>query len=917
MNRRYFCYIAFFLLFVSQNIIAQGFLRADGKRIVDGNGNEVILRGHSPGGWMLQEGYMLQTNAFANAQYQIRAKIEDVIGAEQTDVFYDLWYQNHFTKADLELMASMGFNSIRLPMHYNLFTLPIELEPVEGENTWLERGFEMVDSLLAWCSEKEMYLILDMHAAPGGQGKDAAISDYDPSKPSLWESELNKDKLVALWRKLAERYADEPWMGGYDLINEPNWAFTGSNINGCNENTNAPLRELYIRMTDAIREVDQNHIIFIEGNCWGNNHNGLTPPWDDNLVYSFHKYWSTNDQASIQFALNIRNNHNVPIWCGEAGENSNHWFAEAVKLLEENNIGWAWWTWKKFGSESGIANIHPPSGYETLKTYWQHGGPKPTQEFATGVMMELAERLKLENCSINYDVADALLRQPSTDTLKPFREHTAPGIIYAVDYDMGRNGFAYNDAEFQNTHISSGSYTAWNIGWSYRNDGVDIEICNDTDHSTGFNVGWTSPGEWMKYTFTVEENAAYTFTLRHAGNNAVTRMRFQVNDLDVVPVVTVNSTGGWQSWRSYTIPGVVLDKGRHVLKVSTLAGGTNLNYFEFSDPVELSEAPFRHLVAESSVDGSFIRLILNKEISPSINLLLDEFTVRKGADYIAIDSISVDNDEPRVLIINLSDRIYYGDVIRINYGGTSVKDVYERELEPFQNLDVVNNTPLRHNLPGLVRVTDYYYQEGLAFENTTDVGGGQNFGYTNNGDFIDFLVRINQAGTYEFNYRIAAMAGNGRFQVQLFDEEGTRTDLAAYSVPATGGWQTWRTINSEISLPAGAYKLRIYIVSREFNMNWFSVTNLITGLRNDVADEYMNIYPNPAGDFVLLTFQQPVENARIEIFNAAGKRVWSDSGAMGEMQEHRIDLKFFPEGIYVMRTISRDAILSRKFIISR
>ena len=92
--------------------------------------------------------------------------------------------------------------------------MPNEDEPVAGQDTWLDQGFEMADNLLEWCAANEMYLILDLHAAPGGQGKDAHISDYNPNKPSLWESTENKRKTVALWRKLAERYANEPWMGG-------------------------------------------------------------------------------------------------------------------------------------------------------------------------------------------------------------------------------------------------------------------------------------------------------------------------------------------------------------------------------------------------------------------------------------------------------------------------------------------------------------------------------------------------------------------------------------------------------------------------------------------------------------------------------------------------------------------------------
>ena len=237
------------------------YLHRSGKQIVDGTGKEVILRGMGLGGWMLQEGYMLETNSFANAQYQIRAKIVDVIGEANTVEFYDAWLANHCTKRDIDSLASWGFNSVRLPMHYNLYTLPIEKEPVAGQHTWLTKGFTMTDSLLKWCAANKIYLILDLHATPGGQGRDVAISDNDTSKPSLWESDANKQKTIALWKKLAERYANEPWIGGYDLINETNWNFTpGANQNGCAETTNAPLKQLLMDITTAIRQVDKNHI---------------------------------------------------------------------------------------------------------------------------------------------------------------------------------------------------------------------------------------------------------------------------------------------------------------------------------------------------------------------------------------------------------------------------------------------------------------------------------------------------------------------------------------------------------------------------------------------------------------------------------------------------------------------------------
>ena len=176
---------------------SQNRLATLGHAIVNEAQDTVLLRGMGLGGWMVQEGYMLQTSAYANPQWEIRQKIEETIGEEATEEFYDAWLHNHVQKSDIDSMKAWGFNSVRLPMHYNLFTLPIEEEPVTGENTWLEIGFELTDSLISWCKQNEIYVVLDLHAAPGGQGYDAAISDYNPANPSLWQSAENRNQNVA------------------------------------------------------------------------------------------------------------------------------------------------------------------------------------------------------------------------------------------------------------------------------------------------------------------------------------------------------------------------------------------------------------------------------------------------------------------------------------------------------------------------------------------------------------------------------------------------------------------------------------------------------------------------------------------------------------------------------------------------
>jgi aryl-phospho-beta-D-glucosidase BglC (GH1 family) len=386
----------------------EGFLRADGTRIVDGRGREVILRGMGLGGWMLQEGYMLGIKK-AGTQHSIKARIADLVGKEDTERFYQLWRQNHMTKADVDRLAASGFNSIRLPMHYNLFTLPIQEEPVKGKDTWLATGFEMTDNLLAWCRANRMYLILDLHAAPGGQGKDANISDYDESRPSLWESEENRRKTVALWRKLAERYANEPWIGGYDILNEPNWTFEGKDKNGREDVSNKPIWDLYEAITKAIREVDPRHMIIVEGNGWGNNYSGFPNPSDRNLVMSFHKYWNPNTEEAIARFLALREKYRVPLWLGESGENTNDWFRECVALVETHGIGWAWWPHKKVSNPRCIMTVTPPDGFKKVVDYWNGEGERPSAETARQGLFELVENLKAEKCRFNADVAQALI----------------------------------------------------------------------------------------------------------------------------------------------------------------------------------------------------------------------------------------------------------------------------------------------------------------------------------------------------------------------------------------------------------------------------------------------------------------------------------------------------------------------------
>jgi endoglucanase len=752
----------FWIAFFTINANSQGFLHVDGKNIVDGNGNNFISRSIGTGNWMIQEGYMMKsTDAGINTQWQFRKRLTETIGEAKTDSFYNVWLTNHFTRADVDSMKAWGFNSVRPALHYKWFTLPIEEEAILGENTWLDKGFTMLDSLVKWCTDNEMYVFLDMHGAPGGQGKNADISDYDPSKPSLWESEHNKTKLIELWVKLAERYKDEPYVGGFDLINEINWDFENSgNQNGCNCNQNLPVKDIFERIITAIRTVNTNHVVFVSGNCWGNNYNGLRSlaSYDDNLAFTFHKYWNYNDQSSVDWIVAMRNSLNVPLWMSESGENSNTWFTNATTLFEKNNIGWSWWPVKKSGINN-ILHVTTNKEYSDLLSYWKNGSPAMTEEQAFQAVLKWADNHKIENCFIQRDVIDALTRQIDSYEAIPFKEHTLGSEIFFSDYDLGRNNVAYYDTDTANYHVNTGNFVAWNAGWAYRNDGVDIERCNDTAASNGFNVGWTAKGEWLQYSLTSDSEAAYKLTIRHASGGSGSKFYIEVNGVDISGVLSLAGTGGWQNWATATFNNVILPAGPIKIRFIVEQGGSNLNYLNFTNPTSINEIDFVFVSAKTSADGSEIYIDLNKEIStPDAEILLSNFTLYANSVPLEITSISR-MASSRILKLTTDAKIYSDMNVTVSYNGTSVK-WGTQNLLPFTSKPVKNNLPISYAIPGRIQAEHFAINNGLVLETCTDTGGGLNTSYANSGDYLIYNVHVKQSGNYKVNYRYATQRTN-------------------------------------------------------------------------------------------------------------------------------------------------------------
>ena len=837
-------------------------IRALGTTIVDENQDEVLLRGVGLGGWMLQEGYMMNSNGGADTQHEFKEKLTLLVGPDNTNQFYQNWLDNFVTEADINAIANWGFNSVRVALHYNLLTLPIEDEPIEGENTWIEEGFERIDELMDWCTANNIYLILDLHAAPGGQGSDSAISDYDPDKPSLWESELNRDKTVALWGQLADRYKDEPWMGGYGLLNEVNWWPLDGSV----------LRAFYIETTQAIRAVDQNHIIFIGGNSWSNDFSGLTPPWDSNLVYEFHKYWSYNDTESIQWVLDMQNQHNIPLWCGETGENSNVWYKDAMSLYETNNIGWSCWPYKRIATTVAPYSVSSNPNYEAIINFWKGEGPEPSVASAMAGLNQLTDDILLENNTFYKDVVDAYIRQPQDNTSIPYTEHTIPGLVYLSDYDLGTNGIAYFDQDVANYSLSTDQYEAWNRGWTYRNDGVDIQENSDTDNSNGLHLSFIEKDEWVNYTVDVQESGFYNIDLRYATPQSGGQIKYLIDGNDISEQITLSNTGGWNNFTNHSTNNIYIGEGIQTFQI--LVTGTisfnmsSLNFSISNDPIPAMQA----MSAVTVADERSVNLALNHPLTAqTIDISSFEFLVNENTYN--IDSIEIDPTNSLVLVITLSDYLHYQDNIKINHTGGVINSDYNSVLGALIDFPVQNNLEERFYIPGLIQAESFTNQSGLATENTTDAGGGLNIGYTDIDDYAEYPVFISQSGIYDLNFRIAAQWQSGRIELSLI-ENGTSEILGLFNLPITGGWQSWVTSANEINLEAGVYTLKLRVDQSGFNLNWmeflYSDSNLSTNISESTMP-YISLYPNPFNSSITLktTLNNKIYN--VTLFDISGR----------------------------------------------
>jgi hypothetical protein len=387
------------LLLVCLGASAQGrFVHTSGKELVKPDGTQLLLRGTNLGNWFEPEGYMFGLKDGPQSPREIEEFFNELVGPDDAGKFWHQYRDQYVTQQDIQLLRQVGFNSVRIPLHYKFF--------VAGN----AEGLALLDRVVAWSKAAGLYVILDLHCAPGGQT--GANIDDSWGYPWLYESKDAQQQLIGVWKRLAAHYRNDPTVLGYDLLNEPIANFPNIEI------YNSSLEPIYREVTAAIRTVDANHIIILGGAQWDTNFKVFGPPFDKNVMYSFHKYWSPTTQQVIQEYLDFRDHNNVPIWLGESGENTDEWITQFVQLLDKNDVGWAFWPYKKMDATSSVMMFRKPEHWDEIVKFGQmksgtgHAkeriAARPSVQDSRAALQGILENIRFTNCQPNVGYIRAL-----------------------------------------------------------------------------------------------------------------------------------------------------------------------------------------------------------------------------------------------------------------------------------------------------------------------------------------------------------------------------------------------------------------------------------------------------------------------------------------------------------------------------
>ncbi len=321
----------------------EDFLKTKGQRIVNQKGETIRLKGVNLGAWMIWEDWLCPYEGNLD-HYTVLEILTERFGEKGAYELFNTYMDNWLTESDLDTIKELGFNCVRVPFWYRNFYYDDNGRKILDENG--EWDFSRLEWIVEECSEREIYVVLDMHGAVGFQsvaehcGKNDSCGLYDDTQQGERYRELTEE----LWTAIAALFKDEPAVAMYDLLNEPMCDVPGSEMTRRKNND-----MIYSRLYDAVREVDSRHIITMEA-IWTALALPLawTKGWE-NVVYQVHFY--NNSDFSFTFAAWLVKIifSDVPMMMGEFYPLGTATWGNCFRTLEKANYNWFLWTYKATG----------------------------------------------------------------------------------------------------------------------------------------------------------------------------------------------------------------------------------------------------------------------------------------------------------------------------------------------------------------------------------------------------------------------------------------------------------------------------------------------------------------------------------------------------------------------------------------
>jgi aryl-phospho-beta-D-glucosidase BglC (GH1 family) len=353
-------------------------LHVENGQLINAQQEEVILRGVNLGGWLLQETWMCPLTGSESNSQTIEI-LTTRFGEEKASALLKSYAENYITQKDLQILSSLGCNCVRVPFWYRNFM--DENYQFYSENPDEIYGFQLLDRLIEICQEEGIYIILDLHGAPGGQSSDHSTGAVGSCL--LYSDEQAQEATVQLWTAIAQRYQDCSVIAAYDLLNEPmnNDTSTYPSLPAAGSSEAiAQTWKIYDLLYQAIRTVDQQHPIAVEG-IWSTD--CLPDPslygWE-NMIYELHLYDSQKEMIDYRISelTTVQKKYGVAVFVGEFN-NGDQNQSYAYQKYKKAKLSFTMWNykvgkgnlgnWGLYSSSDSIVDLLNDS-YEEILEKW-------------------------------------------------------------------------------------------------------------------------------------------------------------------------------------------------------------------------------------------------------------------------------------------------------------------------------------------------------------------------------------------------------------------------------------------------------------------------------------------------------------------------------------------------------------------